>query len=117
MRTEALPANSDDKPEKIEWEADERDQAWLGFYKAYAGKIDAAAAKKALTNPTLAAKTSLDAKYTTAELAKKLTSHAMYGPPHGKVWKPTEDERRERPDLQPLEPHPWTVLTTAVPKK
>jgi hypothetical protein len=116
VRTEALPAGGEAPPEKAEWDPDERDKAWLKFYKTCAGKIDAAAAKKALTCEPLAAPTSLDAKYTTAELAKKLSSHAMYGPPHGKTWKPTDKERLARPDLQPLEPHPWTVLTIG-PKK
>jgi hypothetical protein len=110
VRTEALPANPDQAPENVEWEADERDRAWLKFYAANAGKIDEAAAKKAMTCAPLAAASALDAKYTTAELAKKLMSHATYGPPTGKTWKPTEDELRTRPDLKPLEPHPWTVL-------
>jgi hypothetical protein len=115
VRAEALPADPDGEREKAEWEADGRDKAWLKFYALYAGKIDAAAAKKALTSPPLAAPSSLDAKYTTADLAKQLTSHAIYGPPHGKTWKPTEDELRTRPDLKPLEPHPWTLLTIAAP--
>lgn len=117
VRIEAQPADMTQKPERRAWEADERDRAWLKFYKDYAGKIDAAAAKKVLSNEPLAAKTSLDAKYTTAELAKQLASHAMYGPPTGKVWKPTAEERRDHPEIRTLEPHPWTVLTiTPAPK-
>ena len=110
VRYEALPADGPQDPDDLEWTPDERDKAWLKFYKAYAGKIDAAAAKKALTCAPLAADTSLDAKYTTAEMAKKLASHAMYGPPHGKAWKPTDEERRDHPEVVTLEPHPWTVL-------
>ena len=76
-----------------------------------------AAAKKALTSPPLAAKSALDAKYTTADLAKQLASHALYGPPTGKKWEPTEKERRDHPEIKALEPHPWTVLTiTPAPK-
>ncbi len=111
VRFEALPADAADKPDKFEWEADERDKAWLAFYKKHAGKIDASAAKKAFTDETLAQDTSLDAKYTTADLAKKLATHAMYGPPTGKAWKPTDEQKRDHPEIVTLEPHPWTVLT------
>jgi hypothetical protein len=117
VRTEARRSGSHDGAEKIAWEPDDRDKAWLKFYKEYAGKIDLAATKKALSTPPLAAASALDAKFTTADLAKKLTSHAIYGPPHGKTWMPTEDELRKFPDLQPLEPHPWTLLTTAAPPR
>lgn len=117
VRTEALSADPDNAPDKIEWEADERDTAWLKFYKANAGKIDEAAAKKALTNAPLAASTSLDAKYTTADMAKRLSSHAIYGPPHGKAWKPTDEERKDHPEIKTLEPHPWTVLTITPPAR
>jgi hypothetical protein len=117
VRIEAQPADTTEKPERRVWEADERDRAWLKFYKDHAGKIDGAAAKKVLSNAPLAANTSLDAKYTTAALAQKLASHAMYGPPHGKAWKPTIEERRDHPEIKALEPHPWTVLTiTPAPK-
>ncbi len=111
VRVEATPIDPEEKPEKVEWEADERDKAWLKFYKAHAGKIDAAAAKKALSEKPLAADTALDAKYATAEMAAKLSSHAMYGPPHGRPWKPTKEQLRDHPEIVTLEPHPWTVLT------
>lgn len=117
VRVEALPADSTEKPERQRWEADERDTAWLKFYKDHAGKIDASAAQKALSRDPLAAKTSLDAKYTTADLAKQLATHAMYGPPHGKTWKPTAEQLRDHPEIKTLEPHPWTVLTALAPPK
>ena len=89
----------------------------MKFYKAHAGKIDAEAAKKVLSAAPLAASTSLDAKYTTSQMAKKLATHAMYGPPHGKTWIPTDEERRDHPEIVILKPHPWTVLTITPPKK
>jgi hypothetical protein len=115
VRYEALPADAPPDAENLEWTPDERDKAWLKFYKAHAGKIDAEAAKKAFSSAPLAANTSLDAKYTTAEMAKRLASHAMYGPPHGKTWKPTFHELRDHPEIVTLKPHPWTVLTTTPP--
>lgn len=117
VRTEAQPADPDERAEKVEWEPDERDRAWLKFYKAHAGKIDGDAAKKALSADPLAGKTSLDAKYSTAELAKNLSTHATYGPPTGKAWKPTDEQLRNHPEIKTLEPHPWTVLGVAPPPK
>ncbi|MBY0459884.1 MAG: hypothetical protein K2V38_21405, partial [Gemmataceae bacterium] len=110
VRHEARHADDANNPDNDDWEPDDRDKAWLAFYKEHAGKIDGAAAKKALCAPPLAAPTALDAKYTTADLAAKLTSHAMYGPPHGKAWKPTDEEKRDHPEIVTLEPHPWTLL-------
>jgi hypothetical protein len=119
VRLEALPADSTEKPEDQRWEADERDDAWLKFYKEHAvkGKIDAAAAKKALTSEVLAPRTALDAKYTTADLAGQLATHALYGPPTGKPWKPTAEQLRDHPEIKTLEPHPWTVLTALPPRQ
>lgn len=110
VRVEALPADESERPESPEWQPDERDKEWLKLYKAHAGKIDAAFAKNALSNEVLAQDTSLDAKYTTAERAAKLSTHAMYGPPTGKTWKATKEQKRDHPEIVDLEPHPWTVL-------
>lgn len=117
VRLEALPADEADRPTDAGWQPDERDREWLTLYKAHAGKIDTAFAKKAFTNETLAQDTSLDAKYTTAALAVKLSTHATYGPPTGKTWKPTKEQLRDHPEIVALEPHPWTVLTTDAPAK
>lgn len=115
VRVEALPADADLELDKLAWAPDDRDRAWLKFYKAHAGKIDATAAKKAFTDPALALEHSLDAKYTTAALAKQLATHAMHGPPTGKPWKPTIRESLDHPEIKTLEPHPWTVLTVGAP--
>ncbi len=40
VKLEALPADSEKLLDKITWKADDRDHAWLKFYKQYAGKID-----------------------------------------------------------------------------
>jgi hypothetical protein len=114
VRLEALPAHGE-RPEKEEWEAQDRDKAWLKFYEKYKGKIDGRAAKEAFASETLALPNSLDAKFTTTALAKDLASQALYGPPTGKTWKPTAEDKQRHPDIEALESHPWTVLTINPP--
>src|SRR4029079_19809434 len=81
----------------------------------YNGKIDTEAAKAAFSSSALALPHSLDAKFTTTALAKDLAAHALYGPPTARVWNPPRRDRLRYPDIQPLEPHPWTVLTINPP--
>lgn len=114
VRLEALPAN-EPAPDRPGWQPDGRDRAWLEFYEKHRGKIDADAAKKALALEELALPHSLDAKFTTAALAKGLSSWCLYGPPTGRVWKPTAEERLAHPGIRALEPHPWTLLTPNPP--
>lgn len=113
VRRESIPA--EDRPENLTWVPDDRDTAWLKLFEKHNGKIDAAFGKLAFTTPPLAASISLDAKFTTADLAKDLAAHAVYGPPLGKVWQPTFEERTKHPAIKPLVPHPWTVLTVNTP--
>jgi hypothetical protein len=114
VRREALPVEGE-RPEKVEWEPDDRDKAWQKFYEKNKGKIDGKAARAAFADEALALPHSLDAKFTTTALAKDLAAWATYGPPTGKVWKPTPEDEENHPGIRPLEPHPWTVLTTTPP--
>lgn len=98
-----------------DWRPSPRDKAWLAWYAKHKGKVDAVAAKEAFESPALALPHSLDAKVTTAELAKDVASHALYGPPTGKTWEPTAANRATHPDIQPLKSYPWTVLTINPP--
>jgi hypothetical protein len=88
----------------------DRDKTWLRLYDQYKGKMDASFAKEAFTTPPLAAYHSLDAKFTTSDLAKDMKSWAIFGPPLGKTWEPSQDERKRHPDIMPLVSNPWTVL-------
>ena len=115
VRLEALPVAETKRPRATEWKATGRDKAWLKWYEEYNTKIDIEAAKAAFTSPRLALSHSLDAKFTTAALANDLAAHAIYGPPTGRVWKPTRKDRLNFPEIEPLEPHPWTVLTINPP--
>lgn len=117
VRTESSKIGAE-KPVDPEWKPSDRDEAWLKAYKESAGKIDADFAKKVYSAGPLPGDSSLDAKVTTAALAAKLATHAMYGPPTGKVWEPTpEDREKFGPLIKPLRPHPWTVLTAGPPPK
>lgn len=93
---------------------DFRDTAWLNHYNKGA-KIDVAFAMRAFTDPRLALPPSLDAKFTTSDMAAKLASHAVYGQPTGNVTRPRPGEAEAYPEIHPLVPHPWTVLTIDPP--
>ena len=82
---------------------------------SYKGKIDADFGKLAFTTPPLAAYHSVDAKFTTTDMAKELKTWALFGPPLGRTWQPTFDERQQFPEIQPLVSNPWTVLHAAAP--
>ena len=64
---------------------------------SYKGKIDADFGKLAFTTPPLAAYHSLDAKFTTTDMAKELKTWALFGPPLGRTWQPTFEERQHYP--------------------
>jgi hypothetical protein len=94
----------------------ERDKKWLALYDQHKGKIDADFGKLAFTTPPLAAYHSVDAKFTTTELARDLKSWALFGPPLGRTWQPTFEERQRFPDVRPLVSNPWTILHGKAPK-
>jgi hypothetical protein len=93
----------------------ERDEKWVALYRQHKGKINADFGKLAFTTPPLAAYHSLDAKFTTTDLAKDLKTWALFGPPLGRSWQPTDDQRRRFPEIQPLASNPWTILHGGVP--
>ena len=116
LRLETIPAVTG-RPANLVWHPSDRDKTWQRLYHQHKGKIDENFAKRAFTTPPLAAYHSLDAKYTTSDMAKRLQSHGLFGPPLGRTWLPTDDEKKTYPDVRPLVSHPWTVLTAAEPPK
>ncbi len=71
----------------------------------------------AFTTPPIAAYPSLDAKFTTTDLARQLKSWALFGPPLGRTWEPTQEDRQRYPEIKPLVSNPWTILHANPPAK
>lgn len=65
----------------------------------------------------LAAYHSLDAKFTTTDLAKGLKTWAIFGPPLGRTWQPTPEERQQYPEIRPLVSNPWAILHAEPPAR
>ena len=114
VRLETIAAVND-RPANLVWRPADRDKAWLRLYDKHKGKIAESFGFEAFTTPPLSAFPSLDAKFTTSALAKDLKTWAVFGPPLGKVWEPSEAELRKYADAKPLVPNDWTVLTAEPP--
>jgi hypothetical protein len=114
LRLEAIAATND-RPENLVWRPSDRDKLWQRLYHEHKGKIDAGFGRLAFTTPPLAAYHSLDAKFTTTDMAKELKTYALFGPPLGLTWLPTDEEKKNYPPIRPLVSHPWTILTAAPP--
>ena len=116
VRLETVPGVGA-RPANMVWRPSDRDKMWLRLFGKHKGKIDAGFGREAFTTPPLAAYHSLDAKFTTTELARGLKTWALFGPPLGRTWTPTEEERRNYPEVRPLVSNPWTVLHPSPPAK
>lgn len=103
------------RPQNVVFYPSDRDMAWQRLYRRHKGKIGVDFGKLAFTTPPIAAAPSLDAKFTTTDLAKQLKSWAIFGPPLGRAWQPTDEERKRYPDIKPLVSNPWTVLHANAP--
>ncbi len=98
--------------------AADRDKKWLKLYAEHKGKIDADFGKQAFTHAAdLRRRTRCDAKFTTTDLAKELKTRALFGPPLGRTWQPTDQEKVDYPEVVPLVPNDWTILHAAEPSK
>lgn len=107
----------DCRPANMTFRPSERDKMWLKLYDENKGKIDENFAFKAFTTPPLAAYPSLDVKFTTGALAKEFKSWGLFGPPLGRTWEPS-DEDKQRYDFKvaPLVSNDWTMLSGESPK-
>ncbi|MBI1827683.1 MAG: hypothetical protein HY287_09205 [Planctomycetes bacterium] len=115
VRLETI-AGTNDRPENAVWRPTDRDIAWLKFYNSHKGKIDEKAAKEIFTSAPICKSSSVDAKFTTTSLAKNLKTWATYGPPMGKTWKPTDEEKREFEEIRPMVSNPWAILHGTPPR-
>jgi hypothetical protein len=114
VRLETIPG-VEDRPASMVFHPSDRDKKWLQLYDKYKGKIDAEFGKLAFTTPPLAAYHSVDAKFTTTDMAKELKTWALFGPPLGRTWQPTFEEKQRYPEIQPLVGNPWAILTANAP--
>lgn len=114
VRLETIPS-VEARPENVVWHPSDRDRAWLRLYEMHKGKIGTGFGFEAFTTAPLAAFPSCDAKFTTTEMAKELKTWALFGPPLGKTWEPSEWERKRFAEVQPLHPNDWTVLSAEAP--
>jgi hypothetical protein len=114
VRLDTIPGTND-RPANMVWRPSDRDMAWLRLYQKYKGKIDADFGREAFTTPPICAFPSLDAKYTTSDMAAKLRTWALFGPPLGRTWRPTKEEMRDYPEVRPMVSNPWTILSADPP--
>jgi hypothetical protein len=114
VRLETIAATND-RPADMSFCPSDRDMEWVRLYKANKGSIDQDFGKIAFGKPPLAERNSCDAKYTTAGMALHLRSFAHWGDPYGQLWEPSHEQREASPDVKPIVPSDWTVLTTDAP--
>lgn len=114
VRLETVAA-IDSKPANVTFRPSDRDRKWIQLYEANKGKIGPGFGFEAFTTPPLAAFPSCDAKFTTSAMAKDLKCFALFGPPRGRTWEPTDAERARRPDIRPLVSNDWTILRADAP--
>jgi hypothetical protein len=116
VRLETL-AGVNERPTNVVFHPSDRDKVWIQLFNKYRGKMDADFGKVAFTTPPLAAIHSLDAKFTTTEMARDLKTWALFGPPLGRTWQPSDDEKQKYPEIRPLVSNPWVVLHSQAPAK
>jgi hypothetical protein len=116
VRLETIPGVNGE-PANMVFCPSDRDKTWLRLFNQHKGKLDADFGKLAFTTPPLAAYHSVDAKFTTTDLARELKTWAVFGPPLGRTWQPSPEDLKRFPDVQPLVSNPWAILCPTEPSK
>jgi hypothetical protein len=116
VRLETIPGVNA-APANMVWRPSDRDREWLRLYHEHKGKMDVSFGKLAFTTPPIAAHSSLDAKFTTTDLAKELKTWAIFGPPLRRTWQPTDDEKKRYSDIRPMVSNPWAILSARAPAR
>jgi hypothetical protein len=114
VRLEEVPSLHD-RPSDMLFAPEERDGIWASLYEKNKGQIDASFGRLAFSTPVIVSRTSVDAKYTTSELQKDLKCEAVFGPPLGRGWEPTFEERKQYPETHEMVSNPWTELAMNMP--
>ena len=114
VRLETLPGVHG-KPANVVFAPSPRDRMWLRLYDKHKGKIGTAFGFEAFTTPPIAAFPSCDAKFTTTAMAREMKTWALFGPPLGRTWEASEEERNRTPDIRPLVSNDWTMLNVRSP--
>ena len=113
VRLETI-ASVESKPANVVWRPTDRDRAWRALYQEFKGKINANFGFKAFSTTPLASASSLDAKFTTSAMAREFKSWALFGPPIGPAWEPTEAQHGF-PGIRSLVGNDWVTLTGEAP--
>ena len=114
VRLETIPG-VEGRPGNMVFAPTDRDLTWMRLYDKYKGKINADFGFEAFTTPPLAAFPSCDAKFTTSAMAKELKTYALFGPPLGRTWEATAQEKTKYGDIQPLVSNDWAILSGQPP--
>ena len=109
-------ATVNDRPHNLVYHPHDRDSLWVALYEKHKGHIDASFGREVFSTPPIVSYSSCDAKFTTSDMAKELKTWAIFGPPLGRSWQPSQWEREHFPAIQPLVSNPLTVLTANPPQ-
>ena len=106
-----------DRPHSTAWSPSDSRQEVAAVLREAQRQDHAETGKIAFTTPPICAASSLDAKVTTTELVKDLKTLAVFGPPIGGTWEPSDGDKSAFPEVVPLVPNDWTVLHPKAPAK
>jgi hypothetical protein len=104
------------RPQNVVFHPEDRDLIWQDLYRKHKGEIDASFGFEAFATPRIAASRSIDAKVTTTDLARDLKTYGLFGPPMGRTWEPTPDDRAKFSDVKPFVSSGWTLLDARPPE-